>query len=317
MTMLLPAELRRTRRMFRPVPRVLRLLRQGTLVRCPRSGRDHAVAAGVPVPLPTPAFTPIGASASSEDSGASVALSVCARALSSSPPSFSPAPAEGETERPRLELVEISGPHVLRVSNSTIPRVLATKINGDMRPATGFGVEDPLIITAVGPQALFTSLRAVAIANEDRAREGKGPVVISDIRDMGARNAKAFVVTEPDPALSISHVTAVHVDSDNRFSIRQKQTNFGPVAAALKVAVMFSDAPILVTAVGSMATSQAVWITFLGTSWAKEHGVTSVVLPGRQLIEGAGRDGTTMAVNKMVIIRTSPKAEPMEDARRE
>jgi stage V sporulation protein SpoVS len=211
----------------------------------------------------------------------------------------SPGAAAESREKP---LVQLEGDNVLRVSRNTIPRVLAAKVSGVL--ATGAG-DSEVIITAVGAQALFTSARALALVNEDRAALGQGPVVVTEIRDIGARNAKAFVVAEPDPSLGITHGTAEEYDEGHRFSLRREnKKSVAPIAGALKHAVMTLAKPIQVSSVGAVATSHAVFATFLATSWAREASVSSVILPGRQLLEGAGENGTTLGVIRMVVVRT-------------
>lgn len=198
--------------------------------------------------------------------------------------------------------MHIEGENVLRVSRNTIPRVLAAKVSGVLTTG-GAGTE--VIITAVGAQALFTSARALALVNEDRAAAGTGPVVVTEIRDIGARNAKAFVVSEPDPSLGVTHGTAEEFDPERRFSLRREnKKSVAPVAGALKHAVMTAAKPIQVSSVGAVATSHAVFATFLATSWARESDISTVILPGRQLLEGAGENGSTLGVIRMVVVRT-------------
>lgn len=307
---------------MRPVPRVLRLLRQGVSVSraagsAPGKAPPAAAVAGSPPSAPPSLM--FSTALAAEESCAATAHAVVARAFSTTPPPSddssddeeapAAAAAPHRPQRASSTIIAQDGPNVYRVSRSTVPRVLATKIASE--------ISDPdngeIVLSAVGAQALFTAARALAVANEDLAAAGKPPVLVTEIRNMGARNAKALVARIADPSLGITHATALEFDEERRFALRKVQDrSITPVAGALKAAVMMGHKPIMVSGVGAIATSNLVFACFLATTWAREEGVESVILPGRQLVEGGGDNGTTLGVIKFFVIRTSAAVVPPE-----
>jgi len=253
---------------------------------------------------------------SAEESCAATAFAVARRAFSTSPtPSADEPAADADaaavpppSDKPAYleNLKPVEGENVLRVSRSTTPRMLATKIGAVLDELP----DREVVVSAVGPQALFSAARALALVNEDRAGDGKGPAVVMRILDVGARNAKAFVVALPDPSLGITHGSAALVDEERRFALRKAHDSpIAPLASALKHAALDTDRCVQVSAIGAVATSHMVFATFLATSWAKEDGADVVFVPGRQLVEGGAEGGMTLAILKFFLVRTSPKPD--------